>query len=338
MDPDGYSIQVDDRSEPVAQNGAVTVHELAPGTHRVSLAGVAPNCALGGDNPRLATVVAGGTTPVRLAVTCVVPPAEPRVDFTIEPGFVAANDTTILTITVEPAPGDSLRAATLAFTAPGPPIINLPFFGDEPQQAIVWLIVPADPILATIGTTLTIDTKNHRVTRTGSLTVGERVAPALMWSDTVLVTASPGDSGLLRPWSVHDSSGVASVTVRSIGVVAYDSIFTPASAPQDFSHYLTLSVPLDAAVGDSVRVEAMVADVYGNTTTGVLLRLIVESASTLRVEGHSTVPDPVGSDVVTLGGASLRGAAPDWQISVRRGPITPPAHRRPATAPSPPSR
>lgn len=316
VDADGYSISIDHQLHPIASTGTVTARGLTPGSHRLELTDVAPNCVLDDENPRRVSVAAGGTTPVALAVTCTVPPPEPGLEFTITPGFVIANDTAVLTIIVYPAPGDTVRRSTLSFTPPGPGQIDLSFYGDRPQGVIVSLIVPPDPILATITATVLVETKNSIVTRTESFTVGERDPPDLRWADTTLATAQPGDSGFFRGWGMHDPSGLASVSVRSVGIVAYDSVFVPPGAPSDFSRGLAIAIPADAVDGDTLRVEATGEDIYGNRTTGVLARMIVAPPSDIRVAARSA---RTGDDETKAAPRSTRRVSgEEWRVRVGR--------------------
>ena len=76
LDPDGYTVTVDgDQSSRIATTGVVTFTGLAAGDHRVALSGVAGNCAVGGDNPRTVTVVAGVLGTTAFTVSCTAPPA-----------------------------------------------------------------------------------------------------------------------------------------------------------------------------------------------------------------------------------------------------------------------
>jgi Tol biopolymer transport system component len=70
-DPDGYTASVDGgAAQTIEVNGNRTVSGLNPGSHQVTLAGVASNCTVSGDNPLSATVTAGGTKQVSFAITC----------------------------------------------------------------------------------------------------------------------------------------------------------------------------------------------------------------------------------------------------------------------------
>ena len=76
LDPDGYTVTVDgDQSSKIATTGVVTFTGLAAGNHSVALSGVAGNCAVGGDNPRTVTVVAGVLGTTAFTVGCTAPPA-----------------------------------------------------------------------------------------------------------------------------------------------------------------------------------------------------------------------------------------------------------------------
>ena len=71
LDPDGYSLTVDEgAANPLAPNGADTVASLNVGNHTVTLAGVASNCTLGGDNPRSVEIAAGSMASLRFELAC----------------------------------------------------------------------------------------------------------------------------------------------------------------------------------------------------------------------------------------------------------------------------
>ncbi|MFL5237874.1 MAG: hypothetical protein ACJ8EL_09785 [Rhizomicrobium sp.] len=76
LDPDGYMLSVDNGApQPLPPNGADTVVSLSPGTHTVTLAGVAPNCLLGGENPRSVEIAAANMTSLSLDIACSEPQA-----------------------------------------------------------------------------------------------------------------------------------------------------------------------------------------------------------------------------------------------------------------------
>ena len=70
-DPDGYGFTIGDAAvQPIAANATVSVANVASGATAVELSGVAPNCTVGGQNPRTVTVPAGGSVNVPFAITC----------------------------------------------------------------------------------------------------------------------------------------------------------------------------------------------------------------------------------------------------------------------------
>jgi WD40-like Beta Propeller Repeat len=71
-DPDGYAAKVDaGGGQAIASIGTLTVPNLPVGDHTIQLSGLASNCSLAGDNPRLVTVTNGGTTTSSFSVSCV---------------------------------------------------------------------------------------------------------------------------------------------------------------------------------------------------------------------------------------------------------------------------
>ena len=76
LDTDGYGVTVDGRApEAIGVQGALTIADLAPGSHLVSLLGLAANCSVLGTNPRSVDVITGDKTaaPVTVAfsVSCI---------------------------------------------------------------------------------------------------------------------------------------------------------------------------------------------------------------------------------------------------------------------------
>ena len=74
-DPDGYGLSVDGADQgSIAPSTSLTLDQLSPGSHSVGLAGLAANCQIEGDNPRVFTVTPGTNVGVVLSVTCNPPP------------------------------------------------------------------------------------------------------------------------------------------------------------------------------------------------------------------------------------------------------------------------
>lgn len=71
VDPDGYSVQLDAEGPQSIGTVATLVRtELEPGDHAVFLGGMAPNCSVGGENPRTVAIKAGETFTATFEVTC----------------------------------------------------------------------------------------------------------------------------------------------------------------------------------------------------------------------------------------------------------------------------
>jgi len=70
-DPDGYTVTIDgDGSQPIPTNGSATFPNVSAEDHSVALSGLAANCTVSGDNPRIVTVPAGGSASTTFTVTC----------------------------------------------------------------------------------------------------------------------------------------------------------------------------------------------------------------------------------------------------------------------------
>ena len=70
-DPDGYILMVDGTGRGMLSGTSpITTEGLAPGNHSVGLDGVAANCQVQGDNPRLILVASGATASVTFNVVC----------------------------------------------------------------------------------------------------------------------------------------------------------------------------------------------------------------------------------------------------------------------------
>jgi hypothetical protein len=72
LDADGYTVSIDGATpQPIGIVDTVTIPDIEPGDHPVTLGGVALNCIVGlGLNQRIVTVPVGDTVKVAFAVTC----------------------------------------------------------------------------------------------------------------------------------------------------------------------------------------------------------------------------------------------------------------------------
>ncbi|HKU61534.1 MAG TPA: hypothetical protein VJQ44_09990 [Gemmatimonadales bacterium] len=70
-DPDGYVLTLDGgNSRPVGADATLTLTGLTAGDHQLSLEGLAPNCAVTGDNPLRVRVATGGSATASFGVSC----------------------------------------------------------------------------------------------------------------------------------------------------------------------------------------------------------------------------------------------------------------------------
>jgi hypothetical protein len=71
LDADGYSISIDGQpTQTVGVQATLTIEGLSDGQHSVELSGLAPNCAVSGENPSTTSVQAGATASLTFAVLC----------------------------------------------------------------------------------------------------------------------------------------------------------------------------------------------------------------------------------------------------------------------------
>lgn len=74
-DADGYTVAIDNGAvQAIGISATLTVPGVTPGTHQVTLGGMASNCRVDGDNPRAITVDSGATARLGFNVTCSSPP------------------------------------------------------------------------------------------------------------------------------------------------------------------------------------------------------------------------------------------------------------------------
>ncbi|HET6778104.1 MAG TPA: hypothetical protein VFH26_04400, partial [Gemmatimonadales bacterium] len=108
VDADGYSVQVDGgTAQAIPASGTLTIDEVTLGTHSVVLGGLAPNCAVSGENPQSIEVTPGDTSIVAFVVTCRPPTG--RLVITSVTGGISP-DPDGYTISVGGVPGSPIGA------------------------------------------------------------------------------------------------------------------------------------------------------------------------------------------------------------------------------------
>ena len=75
LDPDGFTLRVDGDTRQVPRDTRVAITEVSAGDHSVELSDVASNCAVQGENPRIAVVSPGRRVELAFEVVCSRVPA-----------------------------------------------------------------------------------------------------------------------------------------------------------------------------------------------------------------------------------------------------------------------
>ena len=173
-DADGYVVLVDgqDRGTLTGSN-PVTVSGLAPGSHTVGLSGVANNCQVEGENPRMVPISSGATASVAFTVLCSSPP----------PGTGSIQ---VVVSTSGPDPDPDGYVATLDGVSPGIPV---PATG----SATFPDVVAGSHTVALSGLA-----SNCTVSGAGSATTSVSSGAASEVSFTVICTALPPTVGAIR--------------------------------------------------------------------------------------------------------------------------------------------
>jgi probable HAF family extracellular repeat protein len=144
-DADGYAFVLDGgASQPIAVNGVLEISTLVSGDHSVGLTGLAENCVVQEENPRLVTLTDDVTTDVGFAVTCTAATGSLEITTTTT-GPVS--DPNRYTVTV--GDGDALSiigggSVTLSAVAPGTQSVvlaglgsNCSVEGENPRQVTI---------------------------------------------------------------------------------------------------------------------------------------------------------------------------------------------------------
>ncbi|MFL5447671.1 MAG: Ig-like domain repeat protein [Gemmatimonadales bacterium] len=173
VDPDGYTLLVDGTGRgALSGTSPVTISGLAAGDHAVGLTGVADNCQVQGDNPRLVSISSGATASVAFVVTCTPPqPGSGSIQLTVN--------------TTGPEPDPDGYTATLDGTTP----IPVPATGSATFPS-----VPAGNHTVTLSGLAA----NCTVPDGGSASATVSAGAASQVSFTVTCTAIPPSTGTLR--------------------------------------------------------------------------------------------------------------------------------------------
>ena len=136
VDADGYNFSIDGQAaQPISSNATFTLERLAEGQHSVELSGVAPNCAVDGENPRLVNTAGGSTATLAFVITC--SPATGSVEVVTTTGGTGTDPDGFSLLIDEIDRGDIGPSATVSLSGlvPGPHTVGLTGFAANCQVA-----------------------------------------------------------------------------------------------------------------------------------------------------------------------------------------------------------
>jgi hypothetical protein len=278
-DPDGYSAVLDGApGQPIGSNGTVTFAGVTAGDHTVGLTEVAPNCTVGGENPR--TVAVGADA------------ARSRFDITCRP---PTGTMVISTTTTGPRPDPDGYAASVdggggqAIASNGTLTVpNLPV-GDHTIQ------------LSGLAPNCTVAGDNPRsvtVSNGGTVMSGFSVSCLLTGTGTILFASDrTGASHLYR--AREDGSNIVDLTPSR---VAFEGDWSPDGSRIVFATHQNRSdrIALMDAGGSNLVVLGVAGESPKWSPDGS--RVVFESGGIIRVMNAD------GSQVVGL----VPGRRPDW--------------------------
>lgn len=148
-DPDGYIVQVDADRLAIGLSATIQKQGLLPGSHTVSLSGVAANCTVSGEAARTSTILRGDTSQVEFAIECVTkPPTSPPghivfrgiVDGLEDIYIMNADGSGVRNLTNSPTPFNALNATFNNFPALSPDGRRVAFdsYHDNEDHLVIW--------------------------------------------------------------------------------------------------------------------------------------------------------------------------------------------------------
>jgi Big-like domain-containing protein len=312
-DADGYSITLDgaDRG-PLGVSASVTLTGLTPGSHVVGLSGVAANCGVQGDNPRVAIIPPGASATVAFSITCAAPPAQAGIlrITTVTTGPDQDPDGYAVAVDAGPSQPVGVNSVTsLAGVAAGSHRVRL---SGVASNCVLEGTNPR-PVTVATGATAELGFAVSCTARTPSAAKStvEASPPAinvLPQTSTITVTVRDGNDKPL--------AGV-SVTLSSTGT---DNTITPASATSDAKGQAAFT--FGSLVAETKTITAVAGGVEITRKATVT---VGKAASTLTIESDTPDPSVVNQAVrVTFFVTGFGEATPSGSvtITVSDGPET----------------
>ena len=265
-DPDGYAFTIGGgAAQPIGPSASISVAGVAAGATEVGLSGLAPNCQLGGANPRPVTVPAGGTIEVVFAVTCAAgtgtlvvatestgEPADPSgYSLSLDGGAAVAIGVNARQTFDGVAPG--VHAVSLGGLAS-----NCAVLGQNPRSATV-----------TASQTTTLTFTVTCVATSGDLTITIGGLPA--GTDAAVTASGPGafSTEVTETTTLEDlPPGEYTVTAASVTAAGSNYTATPTSS--------TVEVTTGATAAISITYAATAGPTLNLSIAGVLLTQSVQ--------------------------------------------------------------
>ena len=287
-DPDGYTLILDGTATGTqVGNSPVTSSGLLPGNHSVELTGVAGNCQVQGDNPRLVSIPPGVTASVTFNVVCTTPPPNSG---TIQ--------VTATTSGADPDPDGYL--ATLDGTSPA---IALPASGSASFTSVA--VGTHTVALTGLATNCSVDAASKSATVAGGATA--------VVAFTITCTAIPPATGSIRVTTATsgpdmDPDGyrfaIDRGSARPIGVNSAETVNNIAVG----SHTVVLSGIADNCIanGGASKSVSVTAGQMADVAFSITCSAIEPSASrSTMLADPKSIPAGTGSSTITV---TVRGA------------------------------
>ena len=330
QDADGYTVQIGTgAAQAIGATATLTNAELEPGTYTVQLTAIATNCTAAGENPRNVTVIAGETTTVPFAITCVASTGSLSISQSTS-GWPADPDGYTLTVDgVDRGPVGVNAAITLDGLSTGEHAVSLGGVADNCR------VLGSNPQTVTVppGGSLTVSFSVTCNAVSGSVSVSSATTGPAPDADGYTISLDGADRGVLQADATVTLSGLVpgSHVIGLAGLAANCQIqgenlrnvtVAPGTSPS-IAYSISCATPPSASGG--LRVTTVTSDPPPET---VGYTLVVDEAPgvPIGINTSSTVANlAAGAHSVQLTGVpdncTLQGASPA-AVTITEGTTT----------------